>query len=64
MRHAIAPLQRLRDFGENCGPFAGTHDEEHGGMRPEDTWTIPFHIIMWTTIAVGLIMAMAVIMMH
>jgi hypothetical protein len=33
-------------------------------MRPDETWTIPFHIIMWTTIAVGLIMAMAVLMMH
>jgi len=27
-------------------------------------WTIPLHVIMWTTIAVGLIMAMAVFLMH
>ena len=33
-------------------------------MRVEDTWTIPFHILMWTVIVVGLIMAMAVTMMH
>jgi hypothetical protein len=33
-------------------------------MRPEETWTIPLHIIMWTVLAVGLIMAMAVVMMH
>lgn len=33
-------------------------------MRAEDTWTIPLHIIIWTTIVVGLIMAMAVTMMH
>jgi len=33
-------------------------------MRVEDSWTIPFHIIMWTVIVVGLIMAMAVTMMH
>jgi hypothetical protein len=33
-------------------------------MRSDETWTIPLHIIMWTTLVVGLIMAMAVIMMH
>jgi hypothetical protein len=33
-------------------------------MRPEETWTIPLHIIMWTVLGVGLIMAMAVVMMH
>lgn len=37
-------------------------DEDN--MRSDETWTIPLHIIMWTTIAVGLIMAMAVLMMH
>jgi hypothetical protein len=33
-------------------------------MRPDETWTIPLHIIMWTTIIVGFIMAMVVVMMH
>jgi hypothetical protein len=33
-------------------------------MRSDETWTIPLHVIMWTTIAVGLIMAMVVVMMH
>jgi hypothetical protein len=28
------------------------------------SWTIPLHVIMWTTIGVGLIMAMAVLLMH
>lgn len=28
------------------------------------TWTIPFHVIMWTTLLVGLIMVMSVILMH
>jgi hypothetical protein len=27
-------------------------------------WTIPLHVIMWTTIGVGLIMALAVFLMH
>ena len=44
--------------------FAGMHDAESGDMRSDETWTIPLHIIMWTTIIVGLIMAMAVVMMH
>ncbi|HTL38917.1 MAG TPA: hypothetical protein VL326_37555 [Kofleriaceae bacterium] len=44
--------------------FAGTYNAARGGMRPEETWTIPLHIIMWTTLAVGLIMALAVVMMH
>jgi hypothetical protein len=29
-----------------------------------ESWTIPLHVIMWTTISVGLIMAMAVVLMH
>jgi hypothetical protein len=29
-----------------------------------EAWTIPFHVIMWTTLLVGLIMVMAVILMH
>ena len=34
------------------------------GMKADEAWTIPLHIIMWTTIAAGLIMAMVVVMMH
>jgi len=33
-------------------------------MKADEAWTIPLHIIMWTTIAAGLIMAMVVVMMH
>ena len=29
-----------------------------------EAWTLPFHIIIWTTLLVGLIMVMAVILMH
>ena len=32
--------------------------------RATESWTIPLHVIMWTTIVAGLIMAMAVFMMH
>jgi hypothetical protein len=28
------------------------------------SWTIPFHVIIWTTLLVALIMVMAVILMH
>jgi hypothetical protein len=29
-----------------------------------ESWTIPLHVIMWTTISVGLIMVMVVVLMH
>jgi hypothetical protein len=29
-----------------------------------EAWTIPFHIVIWTTLLVGLIMVMAVVLMH
>ncbi len=29
-----------------------------------EAWTIPLHVIMWTTLLVGLIMVMAVLLMH
>jgi len=29
-----------------------------------ESWTIPLHVIMWTTITVGIIMVMVVVMMH
>ncbi len=29
-----------------------------------ESWTIPLHVIMWTTITVGLIMVMVVVLMH
>jgi hypothetical protein len=28
------------------------------------SWTIPFHVIMWTTISVGFIMMLVVQLMH
>lgn len=33
-------------------------------MQRNESWTIPFHVIEWTTIAVGFIMAMVVVLMH
>jgi len=30
----------------------------------DESWTIPLRVIMWTTIVVGIVMAMAVVMMH
>lgn len=29
-----------------------------------EAWTIPFHVVMWTTLLVGLVMVMAVVLMH
>jgi hypothetical protein len=33
-------------------------------MKPNESWTIPLHILEWTTISVGFIMAMVVALMH
>jgi hypothetical protein len=29
-----------------------------------ESWTIPFHVVIWTAISVGLIMTLVVVMMH
>jgi hypothetical protein len=31
---------------------------------PIESWTIPLHVIMWTTLGVGLIMVIVVVMMN
>jgi len=33
-------------------------------MANTESWTIPLHVIMWTTLVVGAIMVMVVVMMH
>jgi len=33
-------------------------------MARTESWTIPLHIIMWTTLLVGLIMVFVVFLMH
>lgn len=33
-------------------------------MQTKDSWTIPFHIAMWTNLTVGLIMMLVVFLMH
>jgi hypothetical protein len=33
-------------------------------LPPRPAWTIPFHVLIWTTLLVGLIMVMAVVLMH
>ena len=32
--------------------------------RPSEAWTVPLHVIVWTAITVGFIMALVVLMMH
>lgn len=32
--------------------------------KPNDSWTIPLHVIEWTTIGVGFIMMLAITMLH
>jgi hypothetical protein len=35
-----------------------------GRMTQDESWTIPLQVIMWTTMLVGFIMAVAVVLMH
>jgi len=32
--------------------------------RPSEAWTIPLHVVMWTTMMVGLIMVFVVLMLR
>jgi len=29
-----------------------------------ESWTIPFHVVMWTVMVAGVVMVMAVLLMH
>jgi hypothetical protein len=29
-----------------------------------ESWTIPFHVLMWANLSIGLIMVMVVVLMH
>jgi hypothetical protein len=30
----------------------------------DESWTVPFHVVMWTVIVAGVVMTMAIVMMH
>lgn len=32
--------------------------------KPSEAWTVPLHVIMWTTMMIGLIMVFVVVMMR
>jgi len=32
--------------------------------HPSEAWTVPLHIVMWTTLTVGFIMVLVVFMLH
>jgi hypothetical protein len=32
--------------------------------RPSEAWTIPLHVVMWTTMTVGFIMVLVVLLLH
>jgi hypothetical protein len=58
--------QGLREFGSELRDLSGTTSarQPRMGISRDEAWTIPLHVIMWTTFLVGLIMLMAVLMMH
>lgn len=46
----------------------GTPDAEPARMakiqRVSEAWTVPLHVVVWTAIVVGFIMAVVVLMLH
>jgi hypothetical protein len=55
--------------GDTCALGPGTTAAELLAMathikRPSEAWTVPLHVVMWTTITVGFIMGLVVLMMH
>jgi hypothetical protein len=45
--------------------LAGTRNARCAAMAAKsDSWTVPVHVIMWTTLGVGLIMWMVILMMR
>jgi hypothetical protein len=64
VRSSSDEVQPMRVLSASRHQTPGTYNAERRVMRADETWTIPLHIIMWTTITVGFIMALAVLMMH
>ena len=65
LRPSIELLHALRkappkSLARRVKKFASMADTQTENL----SWTIPLHVIMWTTIGVGIIMMMAVILMH
>ena len=59
-------VHRVRLSLANPTEFAGMSGAFGRVMAndPNTSWTIPLHVIMWTTMSVGLIMTMVVFLMH
>jgi hypothetical protein len=70
IRNGCAPrgdrLQHLRIRTRSSPVFAGTQRALRAAMSSSrvEPWTIPLHVIMWTTISAGFIMMLVVAMMH
>jgi hypothetical protein len=61
-RDAGAPLaQALRSDGTRGAEPVGMSTKT---KRPSEAWTVPLHVIMWTAITVGFIMALVVLLMR
>lgn len=57
--------QSMREAQAVLGLGSGTSNAVKASMSPRDeSWTIPLQVIMITTLVVGLIMVIAVFLMH
>jgi hypothetical protein len=65
VRPRRAARQRLRYSARLPPVRAGMSGADGDGMANQNEgWTIPLHVIMWTTLSIGLIMTMVVFLMH
>jgi hypothetical protein len=67
VRRARQPTHAMRGPARRVANSAGMRRAVRADMADDTermSWAIPLHVIMWTTITVGVIMAMAVFLMH
>jgi hypothetical protein len=67
--HQIACRNADAQGAQELRPRNGTPGAARDRMasktkRPSEAWTVPFHVLMWTTITVGFIMTFVVLLMR
>ncbi|HMG57545.1 MAG TPA: hypothetical protein VK601_28790, partial [Kofleriaceae bacterium] len=61
-RSGCAPRDRRAGTSAAGPPGMATHANRI--KQPSEAWTVPLHVVVWTAITVGFIMALVVLMMR
>jgi hypothetical protein len=60
-----AEAQRAQELRRRDGTRGAEPDEMLAkSKRTSEAWTVPLHVIMWTTMTVGFIMTLVVLLMR